>query len=210
MKNLTGKNDRQGVISEGLLAVAICLLLSYLLLGCKGEAPVLHSLNAELVLRCDTTSQLPLSDRILVEYVKLGRDDDPFTKFPAFPGAVASHETAELTSRLYKETNNMYGIKCFNPSHKKKGYRGSHCVQYYDDEPSDRFIKFKTRWEAYKSFRALARTKYKDCFRKDSITECLDCYSRIGYATSSTWPRNVKLRYDQLSKLTENLSLYEN
>lgn len=183
-------------LSDVLIPLGIVLFLLACLCSCtQDEVTVVKA-----VLPAEAMTQTTQEERVLLEYVKLGRKDEPFVKFPMLPAAVIAHETNGLTSALYKKSNNMFGIKCFSRSCPK-----GHCVNFTDDSSKDFFVKFKTRWEAYDRFRNLARTKYKACYRESTIEGCLACYKRIGYATSKSWPTHVAERYSQITNLARRL-----
>jgi flagellum-specific peptidoglycan hydrolase FlgJ len=108
-------------------------------------------------------------------------------------------ESASGQSMLVKKTNNHFGIKCFGGCNNKNSYMMA------DDDPTDRFIKYKSAWYSFRHHsRFLEDNKrYERCF------ECGDDYKcwarqlkRCGYATSKTYTK-------KLIKIIETYQLYK-
>lgn len=60
-------------------------------------------------------------------------------------------ESGNGKSKLTQITNNHFCIKCTNPSCRNDGKYWSHCTNYNDDDPEDRFKNYTS---AHKSYRA--------------------------------------------------------
>lgn len=97
-------------------------------------------------------------------------------------------------STLCNITKNLGNVKCFNKKCKKnnvkglrKGQRGnvgSHCVQFYDDAPSDRFVRYNTWGEGWKKWEQLMCKTYAKAGKKEGSLNQLRTIKRIGYATN--------------------------
>jgi flagellum-specific peptidoglycan hydrolase FlgJ len=108
-------------------------------------------------------------------------------------------ESASGQSILVKKTNNHFGIKCVGHCNNKNS------VMMADDDPYDRFLKYKSAWFSYRHHSRFLtdNTRYEKCF------ECGDnykCWARqlkkAGYATSKTYA-------EKLIKIIETYKLYK-
>lgn len=101
-------------------------------------------------------------------------------------------------SRLAKENNNHFGIKCFSKSCKK-----GHCTNFSDDSHKDFFMKYKSAEESYHAHsRLLKKDRYKKLFKLD-VTDYKSWakgLSKAGYATDPKYA-------NKLIKLIEELEL---
>ncbi len=71
--------------------------------------------------------------------------------------AQALIESNAGNSRLAKENNNHFGIKCFS----KNCVKG-HCTNHFDDHHKDFFRKYKSPWKSYRDHsKFLLRDRYK-------------------------------------------------
>ncbi len=88
-------------------------------------------------------------------------------------------------SRLARDNNNHFGIKCFSRTCKK-----GHCSNFTDDSHKDFFRKYGTAWESYRSHTLMLRSgRYKHLFKLDpadyrSWAKGLD---KAGYATDKNY-----------------------
>ncbi len=103
-------------------------------------------------------------------------------------------------SRLSKNNNNHFGIKCFS----KKCGKG-HCANFTDDTHKDFFRKYKNVWESYRAHSTfLQRDRYKHL--KDLGTTDYKGWARglkkAGYATDKKYA-------DKLIKIIETLELHQ-
>jgi len=108
-------------------------------------------------------------------------------------------ESGSGQSILVKKTNNHFGIKCVGKCNNKNSYMMA------DDDPYDRFIKYKSAWFSYRHHSRFLteNTRYERCF------ECGDNYKcwakqlkKCGYATSKTYT-------EKLIKIIETYKLYQ-
>lgn len=108
-------------------------------------------------------------------------------------------ESASGQSLLVKKTNNHFGIKCVGKCNNRNS------VMMADDDPYDRFIKYKSPWFSYRHHSRFLteNTRYEKCF------ECGDDYKcwakqlkKCGYATSKTYTQ-------KLIRIIETYKLYK-
>lgn len=118
-------------------------------------------------------------------------------------------------SGLTKRTKNLSNIKCTRKSCKRynikvrKGQIGSstdHCVQLYDDKPSDRFVKLQTNWQGWNQYKALLKSKrFKSVGEKKTLSAQVKELKLKGWATQSNYATiltNAAQKYN-LIKLQE-------
>ena len=99
-------------------------------------------------------------------------------------------------SRLSRQNNNHFGIKCFSRTCAK-----GHCSNFSDDSHKDFFRKYDSAWESYRAHsKLLVNGKYKELLAhgKDYV-QWAKGLKRIGYATAA--------HYDQ--KLIEIIERYD-
>ena len=104
------------------------------------------------------------------------------------------------SSRLAKENNNHFGIKCFSTSCSK-----GHCSNFSDDSHKDFFRKFSSVAESFHAHSALLKKpRYRSLYklRKDDYEGWARGLRRAGYATDRSYDA-------KLIHLIENLKLYE-
>jgi flagellum-specific peptidoglycan hydrolase FlgJ len=114
-------------------------------------------------------------------------------------------ETAGGTSKLARELNNHFGIKC-----KERSCRPGHCANYTDDSHKDFFLKHQTAWESWRQHSLLLSNP--DWRYAKYISQCGNDYKcwadglqASGYATNKSYAAALKRiieRYDlhQLDK----------
>lgn len=109
------------------------------------------------------------------------------------------------TSKFCAKTKNLSNIKCFNKqcqkanwkgpkAPKKRGETGSitaHCIQLYDDVPSDRFVRFDTFWEGWEGYSSLINRTYSKAASKTSILEEIKGLKARGFATKKSYVADV-------------------
>lgn len=94
-------------------------------------------------------------------------------------------ESNDLTSNMFKKTNNMFGIKCFDHTNHIR-YR---CMNFHDDHKHDKFRVYKTPWESLRdhSLFIANRENYKQLYKtKDYVEQCKILQKR-GYATNGSY-----------------------
>lgn len=102
--------------------------------------------------------------------------------------AQAIIESRAGTSRLAKNNNNHFGIKCFS----RQCYKG-HCTNHFDDHHKDFFRKFKKAQESWAEHsRFLQRERYKDLFTngKDYKKWAVGL-KKAGYATDKEYAQKL-------------------
>lgn len=103
-------------------------------------------------------------------------------------------------SRLAKNNNNHFGIKCFS----RTCGRG-HCSNFTDDTHKDFFRKYKSSWESYRSHSILLqKDRYKPLFKlsKTDYKGWARGLKKAGYATDPLYA-------DKLINLIQALDLHE-
>lgn len=128
-----------------------------------------------------------------------------------------SLESRTGKSSLCAITKNLGNVKCFNQKckknnwkklgHHKQGHVGSHCVQFYDDKPSDRFVRYNTWGEGWKAWEHLMLRKYSKASSKDGSKGQLQTIKALGYATDPSYVTNVQsfITRTGLNKLKEKI-----
>ena len=103
-------------------------------------------------------------------------------------------------SRLARENNNHFGIKCFS-----KSCRKGHCTNFNDDHHKDFFRKFTSVEESYAAHsKVLEKSRYSSLFRLKTTDYkgWARGLRKAGYATD---PRYA----DKLIRIIEDLELYQ-
>ncbi len=103
-------------------------------------------------------------------------------------------------SRLARNNNNHFGVKCFS-KHCKKG----HCVNYTDDSHKDFFRNYQSAWQSYRAHSLfLRKPRYSKCFnyKTTDYKQWAKCLRASGYATDKRYA-------DKLIKIIEVMKLYE-
>lgn len=92
------------------------------------------------------------------------------------------------TSKLAKNNNNHFGIKCFG-----KKCRKGHCSNYEDDHHKDFFRKFSNPWESWRAHSQLLNNsnygrlkKHGKDYRKWALG-----LKQLGYATDKKYPEKI-------------------
>lgn len=103
-------------------------------------------------------------------------------------------------SRLARENNNHFGIKCFS-----KSCRKGHCTNFNDDHHKDFFRKFSSVAESYDAHsKVLEKERYSKLYRL-SVTDYKGWARGLKSAGYATDPRYA----DKLIRIIENLELYQ-
>lgn len=91
-------------------------------------------------------------------------------------------------SRLSKENNNHFGLKCFSKSCKK-----GHCSNFTDDSHKDFFRKFSTSWDSFRAHSLLLTGKrYKALFNHgNNYEKWAYGLKKAGYATDSRYAEKL-------------------
>lgn len=115
------------------------------------------------------------------------------------------------TSNLAGKTNNNFGIKYVkkwdkNPETWLSQYREGHVVAH-DDLPTDKFIKFKTKWACIRFHtKFLTLLHYKKHIGKD-FNGWAKGLKESGYATDKKYTDSLKDRYNRLDlKTVDNIA----
>jgi len=101
-------------------------------------------------------------------------------------------------SRLAKQNNNHFGIKCFSRTCKK-----GHCANFTDDSHKDFFRKYGSAWESYRAHSLfLLKDRYKHLLNLESTDykSWAKGLRKAGYATDKRYA-------DKLINLIEALNL---
>ena len=92
-------------------------------------------------------------------------------------------ESASGTSRLAKEANNYFGVKCFSSSCQR-----GHCMNASDDSHKDFFRIYPNAWHSFRSHSQLLNKKhYADCHKCTTVECWAQQLQKAGYATSKTY-----------------------
>ncbi len=103
-------------------------------------------------------------------------------------------------SRLSRNNNNHFGMKCFS---KKCGK--NHCSNFTDDSHKDFFRKYQTSWDSYRAHSVLLKNKrYQPLFKlnKKDYKSWAHGLKKAGYATDRLYAK-------KLIKLIDDLKLYQ-
>lgn len=98
-------------------------------------------------------------------------------------------ESQTGSSRLVKEANNHFGIKCFSSKCKK-----GHCINFSDDSHKDFFIVFPTAWESYRAHSLLisqGRYKHLKNFGNEDFISWAKGLHTSGYATDKRYAEKL-------------------
>lgn len=124
-------------------------------------------------------------------------------------------ESAWGQSTFTKTTKCLGNIKCTNSDckkfnkkglrHKQMGSITSHCVQLYDDSPSDRFVRFATYQEGWNHYEQLIEKRYMSAGKKTTASGQIQRIKSLGYATDTRYPAKVIsiINKNKLNKLDE-------
>ncbi|MEM9920137.1 MAG: glucosaminidase domain-containing protein [Bacteroidota bacterium] len=107
-------------------------------------------------------------------------------------------------SRLSRENNNHFGMKCFSRKCKK-----GHCTNFTDDSHKDFFRKYQTAWESYRAHSLMLHNsqRYKKLFKlgKQDYKAWAGGLSKAGYATDRRYAQKLvyiieDLKLDQFDR----------
>lgn len=124
-------------------------------------------------------------------------------------------ESAWGQSTFTKTTKCLGNIKCNKKEckkrnkkglkHKQMGDIGPHCVQLYDDNPSDRFVRFATYQEGWNHYDQLINKRYMSAGKKTTSSAQINKIKSLGYATDKKYPAKVIsiIEKNKLNKLDE-------
>lgn len=102
-------------------------------------------------------------------------------------------------SKLARDHNNHFGIKCF-----QRNCAPGHCVNYSDDSHKDFFRKFSTTWDSYRAHsQFLQRDHYKHLHKlsRTDYKGWAHGLQKAGYATDKGYA-------DKLIRVIEDLKLH--
>ena len=103
-------------------------------------------------------------------------------------------------SRLSKENNNHFGMKCFSKKCKK-----DHCSNFTDDSHKDFFRKYTTAWESYRAHSIMLggdRYKHLKKLDKSDYKSWARGLKKAGYATDRRYA-------EKLIHIIEEMELYQ-
>jgi len=109
-------------------------------------------------------------------------------------------ETNAGDSRLAKQNNNHFGMKCFS----KKCGKG-HCANFTDDSHKDFFRKYKSSWESYRAHSQLLMGKRYRHLKKlgsENYKDWARGLKKAGYATDKRYA-------EKLINIIDELKLYQ-
>lgn len=133
-------------------------------------------------------------------YAKVAREEMRRFGIPAsVTMAQALIESDCGESRLARDNNNHFGIKCFSKTCKK-----GHCSNYTDDSHKDFFRNYNNIWESYRAHsQLLQKSRYKSLYKlsKTDYKSWSRGLKKAGYATDKRYA-------DKLIRLIEDLQLY--
>lgn len=132
-------------------------------------------------------------------YLKTAREEQAIYKIPvSITLAQGLLESNAGDSRLSKESNNHFGIKC------KSKCKGCTCRNYHDDDYYDMFRVFDNPWQSYREHSILlsgSRYKHLKNFG-NNYEQWSHGLKKAGYATDKKYA-------DKLIKIIETLRLYQ-
>ena len=123
-------------------------------------------------------------------YLELAKQQEKKHNIPAsITLAQGLHESNAGNSKLAREQNNHFGIKCFNRVCKK-----GHCVNYNDDHHKDFFMSFKSAWACF-NYRSqfLHKDRYKHLMKlnKSDYKGWANGLQKAGYATDKNYANKL-------------------
>ncbi len=97
-------------------------------------------------------------------------------------------ESRAGTSRLARNNNNFFGIKCFSKSCVK-----GHCTNHFDDHHKDFFRKFKTAWESWRAHSKMLAGPHYAGLKKHgkNYKAWASGLQKLGYATDSNYASKI-------------------
>lgn len=151
------------------------------------------------------STKIIVDKKEMLKYVPDFIVEEVLAKVPCLASVTAAQTDIEsnwFNSSLATKTNNGYGIKYVkkwdkDPDTWMAQYRGGHVIAH-DDIPTDKFIKFKSKWASIRFHtKFLTLLHYKKHIGKD-FTGWAKGLKASGYATDKNYPKTLKSRYDLL------------
>lgn len=164
--------------------------------------------------RQDRTVTITKED--MLKYVPDFIVEEVVTKVPCLSSITAAQADIEgnwWTSNLAGKTNNNFGIKYVkkwdrDPETWMSQYRVGHVIAH-DDIPTDKFIKFKSKWGCIRFHtKFLTLLHYKKHIGKD-FKGWAKGLKDSGYATDKTYPQTLNDRYKRLDLKTVESIAYQ-
>lgn len=162
------------------------------------------------------STQIVVDKEEMLKYVPDFIVEEVLTNVPSLASITAAQTDIESNwfySALAIKTNNGYGIKYVkkwdkDPDTWMAQYRGGHVIAH-DDIPTDKFIKFKSKWASIRFHtKFLTLLHYKKHIGKDFMGWASGLKSS-GYATDKNYPKTLKSRYDLLDLKTVDAIAYQ-
>lgn len=124
------------------------------------------------------------------QYKELAKEEERLYKIPtSITLAQGLLESDAGESKLAKQNNNHFGIKCFS-----KNCKGGHCSNYSDDSHKDFFMKYASVAASYRGHSLLLlKPGYKDLFMLDAgdFNGWARGLQRCGYATDKKYGKKL-------------------
>lgn len=96
-------------------------------------------------------------------------------------------ESRAGSSRLAKNNNNHFGMKCFSKKCKK-----GHCSNFHDDSHKDFFRKYKSAWESWREHsKMLISGRYKKLTNSNHYKDWAKGLASLGYATDPNYEKKL-------------------
>lgn len=162
------------------------------------------------------STKIVVDKKEMLKYVPDFIVEEVLSGVPCLASITAAQTDIEsnwFNSDLALKTNNGYGIKYVkkwdkNPEIWLAQYREGHVVAH-DDKPTDKFIKFDSKWAAIRFHtKFLTLLHYKKHIGKDFMGWANGLKSSR-YATDRNYPETLKSRYDLLDLKTVDAIAYQ-
>lgn len=172
----------------------------------KGKGKKFNKQSTKIVV--DKKEMLNFVPDFIVEEVLYG--------VPALASITAAQTDIEsnwFNSDLAIKSNNGFGIKYVkkwdkDPEIWLAQYRGGHVIAH-DDKPTDKFIKFETKWASIRFHtKFLTLLHYKKHIGKDFMGWA-NGLKASRYATDKNYPQTLKSRYEVLDLATVDAIAYQ-
>jgi len=97
-------------------------------------------------------------------------------------------ESRAGNSKLAKQNNNHFGIKCFS-----KNCGKGHCTNHFDDSHKDFFRKYKSAWESWRAHSIMISSGRYASLKKNGkdYKKWAHGLKRLGYATDRTYAEKL-------------------
>lgn len=97
-------------------------------------------------------------------------------------------ESRAGNSKLAKQNNNHFGIKCFSTKCSK-----GHCTNHFDDTHKDFFRKYETAWESWRAHSIMISSGRYASLKKNGkdYKKWAHGLKRLGYATDRTYAEKL-------------------